>query len=53
MADRRKPVTKKPDEILDSVFTGHEQAVLNGRAKAFMEGEMKPKRVKTINLSKK
>jgi len=34
MADRRKPVTKKPDEILDSVFTGHDEAALNGSAKA-------------------
>jgi hypothetical protein len=34
MADRRKPVTKKPDEILDSVFAGHSEALLNGSKKA-------------------
>lgn len=33
MSDRRRVVAKKPDEILDSVFTGHSQALLNGSKK--------------------
>jgi hypothetical protein len=34
MADRRKPVTKKPDEILEDLFAGHGAAVLDGSKKA-------------------
>ncbi|MCP4653585.1 MAG: hypothetical protein GY858_09440 [Candidatus Omnitrophica bacterium] len=30
MAERRRQVTKRPNEILDNVFTGHSEAVLNG-----------------------
>jgi len=30
MADRRRPSLKKPDEILESVFAGHREALLGG-----------------------
>jgi len=30
MAERRRPVVKKPDEILENVFTGHSEALLGG-----------------------
>jgi hypothetical protein len=31
MAQRNKPVVKKPDEILENVFAGHDEALLGGR----------------------
>jgi len=34
MADRRRIVSKRPDEILESVFAGHAQALLNGHENA-------------------
>ena len=34
MAQRYRPVAKRPDEILESVFAGHEQALLNGHENA-------------------
>jgi len=34
MADRRKIVTKKPDEILEGIFAGHSEALLDGSKKA-------------------
>lgn len=30
MAERRRPLVKKPDEILESVFVGHREALLGG-----------------------
>jgi hypothetical protein len=30
MAERRRPLGKKPDEILESVFVGHREALLGG-----------------------
>lgn len=30
MVERRRPLVKKPDEILESVFAGHDQALLGG-----------------------
>ena len=30
MAERRRPVAKKPDEILENVFAGHSEALLGG-----------------------
>lgn len=30
MAERRRPVVKKPDEILDDVLSGHNEALLSG-----------------------
>ncbi len=30
MAERRRPVVKKPDEILENVFVGHSEALLGG-----------------------
>jgi hypothetical protein len=30
MAERRRPLVKKPDEILESVFVGHREALLAG-----------------------
>jgi len=30
MAERRKPLVKKPDEILEDVFSGHSEALLGG-----------------------
>lgn len=30
MADRRRPLVKKPDEILEDVFVGHSEALLGG-----------------------
>src|SRR4030042_2388296 len=30
MAERRRPLVKKPDEILEDVFAGHSQALLVG-----------------------
>jgi len=34
MAERTKKVIKRPDEILESVFAGHAQAMLNGSENA-------------------
>ena len=31
MGERRRPVVKKPDEILEDVFSGHHEALLGGR----------------------
>lgn len=31
MADRRRPAAKRPDEILEDVFAGHNEALLDGR----------------------
>jgi hypothetical protein len=33
MSDRHRPVVKKPDEILDSVFAGHSEAMFDGSEK--------------------
>ena len=30
MAERRRPLVKKPDEILENVFAGHSEALLGG-----------------------
>lgn len=30
MAERRRPVVKKPDDILENVFAGHNEALLGG-----------------------
>ncbi len=30
MAERRRPLVKKPDEILENVFVGHSEALLGG-----------------------